>query len=102
MNAKTRRWALDTAERCIKTFLEAYFAVWFAMGADFDHLFTVDNLKGGVVGVALSLAMSVGALKQGADDSASFLPGDVDPPQPVKKKAAARKTAAKRKPAPKP
>jgi hypothetical protein len=81
MSAATKRWLLDTAERGARTFAQAYFGVWFAFGADFDHLFTRDNLEGGVVGLALSVALSVGAKRLGAEDSASLLPADVDPPQ---------------------
>lgn len=81
MTDARKRWLADSAERAARTFLQAYFAVWITAGGGFDYLFTADNLKGGVVGVALSVAMSVGALKRGADDSASYLPADVDPPQ---------------------
>lgn len=82
MNDKTKRWLADAAERAARTFGQAYLAAWVALGADFDHLFTRNNLEAGVVGLALSLAVSVGARKRGADDSASLLPADVDPPQP--------------------
>lgn len=72
----------DSAERAARTFVQSYLACWLAAGAaDYDELFTVTNLKAGVVGLALSLAVSVGAKKRGADDSASLLPADVDPPQ---------------------
>lgn len=82
MSARNRRWIIDAGERAGRTFLQAYFGVWFALGADFDHLFVRDNIEGGVVGLALSLAVSVGARRTGADDSASLLPANVDPPQP--------------------
>lgn len=98
MSATTKRWLLDTLERAGRTFLQAYFAVWLTVGsAEYETLFTVTNLKAGVVGVALSLAMSVGAKKTGADDSASLLPADVDPPQDPPKKAAPRKRAPVKK-----
>lgn len=96
MSPTTKRWLLDAAERAGRTALQAYMAVWIAAGATYETLFTRDNLEGAIVGVALSVAMSVGAKKRGADDSASLLPADVDPPQPVKKaakKAAPRKRA---------
>lgn len=57
--------------------MQAYLAVWVAGTPDYDHLFTRSNLEGAVVGLALSLAMSVGAKKRGADDDASLL----DPPE---------------------
>lgn len=101
MNA-SKRWLLDALERAGRTFGQAYLAAWVALGdLSYETLFTVTNLKAGVVGLALSLAVSLGARKRGADDSASLLPADVDPPQPVKK-AAAKKAPAKKKPAPKP
>lgn len=82
MNPDLRRWALDTAERSLKTFAQAYFAVWIAVGgAAFDTLFTRDNLEAGVVGLALAVATAVGAKQVGAPDSASLLPADTDPPQ---------------------
>jgi hypothetical protein len=96
VSATTKRWLADALERSGRTFVQAYLACWLAAGsADYDELFTITNLKAGVVGLALSLAVSVGAKKRGADDSASLLPADVDPPQPVKKAAKKRKPAAK-------
>jgi len=50
----------DAAERAVKTFIQAYLGVWMATGADFDGLASGDNLKAGVVAVALSIAMSMG------------------------------------------
>lgn len=77
-----KRWVADTAERAGRTFGQSYLAVWVAAGGTaFDTLFTVTNLKAGVVGVALSVAVSVGAKQSGPNDSASLLPADVDPPQ---------------------
>ena len=94
MSKSTLRFLADTAERAAKTFAQAFFAVWLGIGgAQFDTLFTVDNLKAGVVGLALSVATSLGSKKLGADDSASLLPASIDPPQ--KKKAAANKAAAR-------
>lgn len=77
-----QRFLLDAAERAVKTFFQSAFAAWVALGnGDFDHLFTLDNLEAGVVGVAASFATSLASKKAGADDSASLLPEDVDPPQ---------------------
>lgn len=50
----------ETAERAVRTFLQAYLGVWVATGADFDGLIDSANLKTGVVAVALSVAMSMG------------------------------------------
>jgi len=64
----------DTAERAVRTFLQAYLGAWVATGADFDGLVKSDNLKVGVVAVALSVAMAMGLKKVGPNkDSASVV-----------------------------
>ena len=64
----------DAAERAARTFLQAYLGVWIATGADFDGLVDTENLKVGVVAVALSVAMSMGLKKVGPNKgSASAL-----------------------------
>lgn len=64
----------ETAERAVRTFVQAYLSVWMVGGADFDGLKDADNLKAAVVAVALSVAMSMGLKKVGSDkDSASAL-----------------------------
>ncbi len=66
-----------TAERAAKTFAQFFFANWILLSgkaADFDHLFTASNLKAGVVGVALSIATSLGSKGIGPDtDSPSVV-----------------------------
>lgn len=88
-----QRFVLDAGERAGKTFLQLYLASWaLAAGflntnsdvpdnSTFNLLFTMDNVKAGVVGVAFSIFMSVGSKQNGANDSASLLPANVDPPQ---------------------
>lgn len=64
----------ESAERAARTFVQAYLSVWLVSGADFDGLTNADNLKAGVVAVALSIAMSMGLKKVGPNkDSASVL-----------------------------
>jgi hypothetical protein len=64
----------ETAERAGRTFLQAYLAFWLVVGSDFDSLFTLDNLKAGVVAVALSVAMSLGLKNVGPNkDSAGSI-----------------------------
>jgi hypothetical protein len=64
----------DAAERGAKTFVQAYLGVWMVTGADFDGLIASDNLKTGIVAVALSIAMSMGLKKVGPNkDSASVV-----------------------------
>lgn len=50
----------ETAERAVRTFVQAYLSVWMVGGANFDGLKDTDNLKAAVVAVALSVAMSMG------------------------------------------
>lgn len=50
----------DAAERALRTFFQGYLGAWIATGADFDGLVSADNIKVGVVAVALSVAMSLG------------------------------------------
>ena len=95
MSAKTKRWLLDMGERAAVTFVQAYIAVWFVLGAEYDNLLDERCWQGGVVGLVLAVAKGVGAKNLGADDSASLLPADVDPPQPVKR-APVKKAAKKR------
>lgn len=59
------------AERAAKTFLQFYFANWIYFGdgaVDYEHLFTEANVKAGVVGLALSVATSVGTKNVGPDN----------------------------------
>lgn len=93
MSDTVKRFLADAAERAAKTFAQFYFGCWMLragiLDADlatpnagaYDLLFTADNVKAGVVGVALSIATSLGSKRLGADDSASLLPADIDPPQ---------------------
>lgn len=82
MSGDLKRWIADTLERAGRTFVQAYLAAWVAAGdTQYDLLFTITNLKAGVVGLALAVAFSVGAKQTGANDSASLLPATVDPPQ---------------------
>jgi hypothetical protein len=64
----------DTAERAVRTFMQAYLGAWIATGADYDGLVDTANLKIGVTAVALSIAMAMGLKKVGANkDSGSVL-----------------------------
>lgn len=59
-----------TAERAVKTFLQFYLGYWLFLSgaaADFDHLFTQANVEAGVVGLALSVATSLGTKNLGPD-----------------------------------
>ena len=81
-NRLSRFWQ-DTAERAVRTFMQGYFGNWLIAAAialknrDFDgaytELFTLSNLRTGVVMVALSVAMSTGLKKYGNPNSASIL-----------------------------
>jgi hypothetical protein len=65
------KFAKDVAERAARTFLQAYLSIWLVNGGGYDELFTSDNLKAGVVGVALSVAMSLGLKKVGPNKSSA-------------------------------
>lgn len=70
----TTSFVKDAAERAVRTFLQGYLGAWLATGADFDGLVSTDNLKVGVVAVALSVTMSMGLKKVGKNkNSASVL-----------------------------
>ncbi len=59
-NSMSMKFVKETAERAARTFVQAYLSVWLVGGASFEGLTDVDNLKAGVVAVALSVAMSMG------------------------------------------
>lgn len=64
----------DAAERALRTFFQGYLGAWIATGADFDGLVSADNIKVGVVAVALSVAMSLGLKNVGPNrNSASSI-----------------------------
>lgn len=65
-----REFIAKTAERAVKTFLQFYLGYWLFLSgaaADFDHLFTRANVEAGIVGLALSVATSVGTKGLGPD-----------------------------------
>lgn len=64
----------QTAERAVKTFVQAWLGAWVVAGSDFDAITNQDNLKVAVVAVVASLAMSFGLKKVGPDkDSPSIV-----------------------------
>lgn len=93
VNNTITRFIADSLERAGKTFAQFYLGTWMLRAgvldstmhrdgtAAFDLLFTETNLKAGIVGVALSFATSIGSKQIGANDSASLLPANIDPPQ---------------------
>lgn len=76
------RFLADLAERCARTFAQAYLAFWIALeGAAWDNLLSEDALNVALVAtVGVILTALVGS-QVGAKDSASLLPANVDPPQ---------------------
>ncbi len=73
MISKLSRYWQDVAERAGRTFLQGYFSSWLISGADYESLFTEQNLKLGVTALALSVAMSLGLKKVGNTTSASSI-----------------------------
>ena len=61
----------ETAERAMRTFLQAYLSIWLVSGSDFDSLFQEENWQAGVVAVALSIAMSLGLKKVGPNKNSA-------------------------------
>jgi hypothetical protein len=71
MNSK---FIVDTAERAVKTFVQAYLGAWVVAGSNFDALTDMANVKIGVVAVAASIAMAMGLKNVGSNkDSGSVL-----------------------------
>jgi len=64
----------QSAERAVKTFVQAWLAAWVVAGSDFDAITNQENLKIAAVAVVASLAMSFGLKKVGPDkDSPSVV-----------------------------
>jgi len=64
----------QSAERAVKTFVQAWLGAWVVAGSDFDAITNQDNLKVAAVAVVASLAMSFGLKKVGPNnDSASVV-----------------------------
>lgn len=79
---KSPAFLADLAERAAKTFAQFYLGFWLFLNPDtniqnapdaFDTLFTTQNLKAGVVGLAFSLATSVASATRGSNASASLV-----------------------------
>lgn len=72
-----QKFIAKTTERMGKTFLQFYLGNWMYFShqaIEYSTLFTVANAKAGVVGVALSLATSIGTKNLGPDkDSPSLV-----------------------------
>jgi hypothetical protein len=71
MNSK---FIADTAERAVKTFVQAYLGAWVVAGSNYDALVDMANVKIGAVAVAASIAMAMGLKKVGPNkDSSSVI-----------------------------
>lgn len=90
MNATRRFWA-DVLERVARTFAVAFLGIyvtaWVEVGGSrasdvLTDLSLLDKAAGAGIIAAGTLVLSLLAKPVGAQDSASFLPSDVDPPQP--------------------
>lgn len=74
-----REWWKAMADRVVKSFFQGYFTLWFLQeglgdtsatvpNSDaFDTLFTMDNVKAGVVMVALSFGLNIISTPLGVD-----------------------------------
>jgi hypothetical protein len=84
-NFFNRVWLLSVAERMVKSFVQGYVAFWtLAAGLGntptdqpnagaFELLFTMNNVKAGVVMAFLSLATSIGTTGLGPDKNSPSL-----------------------------
>jgi len=80
-----KTWWLSMADRLVKTFVGGYLTFWLLTAglgdttastnpsSAFDTLFTWNNVKAGVVAVALSFAQNVLTTKFGVDHTAPSL-----------------------------
>lgn len=78
-----RAFLLDTLERSVRTFLQAFAAFVVVQGN-----FSQEALVGGLVAAGLAVLSSLAAIPVGAKDSASFLPAAVDPPSEAARREA--------------
>lgn len=81
-----KAFLLDTLERTVRTFVQAFAAFVVVQGG-----FSKEVLYGALVAGGLSVAASLAAKPFGAKDSASFLPAEVDPPSPAARAEALKK-----------
>lgn len=78
-----KRFLADLLERAGRSFVQGFLGLWLANPSEpveFDTLFTVDNLKAGVVMATLSVGMALLGKGVGSPDTASVLPASVAPP----------------------
>lgn len=61
MSDEMKAWLKDKAVKTLRTFVQGYGGAWIGYGGlDFDTLFTVNNVKAGVVAAAIYLFMLAG------------------------------------------
>lgn len=83
MSASWKRWLLDTGERTARTFVQGFLgAVTLDALTTHVNLDLLHQLELGALAGAYGVLTAFAAKGNGAPDSASFLPADVDPPQP--------------------
>lgn len=75
------RWLLDATERALRTFAQGFVAVitvdaFTDFSSGWDDMLLIGALAG-----LYSILMSLAAKPSGAEDSASYLPHRMDPPQ---------------------
>lgn len=78
----TWRFLADLGERAGRSFIQGFLGLWLANPAkpiDFDTLFTVANLKAGVVMAVLAVGMALLGKPIGSPDTGSVLPPPAQP-----------------------
>jgi hypothetical protein len=78
------RWALDTLERGARSYASAWVAIYLAGDQilGFWNATFGESLMAAAFATFVSGMFSLAGRRRGAEDSASFLPENTDPPQP--------------------
>lgn len=79
----TARWALDMIERGVRAYASAWVAIYVAGNYVLDawNASAIETFKAAFFALVVSALFSLAGKRQGAEDSASFLPPNTDPPQ---------------------
>lgn len=75
----TKKWFIDTTERTAKTFVQGYLLAWLVFqDKTWEAFWNLENVKAGIVGGVLSLAMALVGANIGSGNTAAWLPKEED------------------------
>ena len=75
----TQKWLYDAIERLLKTFVQGFLLAWLVFqDGQWDQFIDGDNLKAGLAGGGISLAMSIVGRGFGSNRTAAWLPAAPD------------------------